>query len=412
MKLGRSVVLASMLGALVSCGGGGSGASGEGTEELRVGLANPFSGPLGAQGAHFETAIRLAQKQINDNGGIHGRRLELVVKDTETNGETAAKIAQEMMDDGITAVVSGAGSGSVFAMLDVLVPAEAVLVVGTAMTVSLARESNDGLFFRAGSTALDEGGTLAQEALRDGYSKIAIIKNTHPYTTDVSLEFGNAFKAGDCAGANCEIVAELEYPVSVDSETFDFEPLVVEALDSGAEAILFASYPPDANALFDAAAAAGYDGPLYTTAAAGNENLTPFLTDDEARRVKWASLDDVDGPSAKFVRELWVDSGNAEKDFLGPVHSNFDAMFVLGLALAHAESTDGKAIAESMREVANPPGTKVYAGEWAKALEALEAGEDIDYIGVASDVDFDALGNVEVDVVVKGYEGDDAVVLD
>jgi hypothetical protein len=124
------------------------------------------------------------------------------------------------------------------------------------------------------------------------------------------------------------------------------------------------------------------------------------------------ALEDASGRSAKFVREQWVDSGNSEKDFNGPVHSNYDAMFVLGLALAHADSKDGRVIAESLREVANPPGTKIYAGEWAKALEAIEAGEDINYVGVASDVDFDELGNIEIGTVVKGYDGGETVVLE
>jgi ABC-type branched-subunit amino acid transport system substrate-binding protein len=406
--------LAALAGSLVSCGGedGANASDSKGSERVKVGFANPFSGPLGTQGVKFETAIRLAQKQINDNGGIRGKKLDLVVRDTETDAEVATGIAEELMDDGITAVVSGGGSGSVFAMLDVTVPAEAVLVVGTARTVSLARESNDGLFFRPGSTTLDEAAPLAREAIGDGYTKVAIIMNTHPYTSDFAAEFQNAFDGEACDGGTCEVVTVLDYPVSVDSDTFDFKPLVEEALDSGAEAIVFSSYPPDANALFDAAADAGYEGHLYTTAAAGNENLTAFLTDEEARRVKWVALEDASGRSAKFVREQWVDSGNSEKDFNGPVHSNYDAMFVLGLALAHADSKDGRVIAESLREVANPPGTKIYAGEWAKALEAIEAGEDINYVGVASDVDFDELGNIEIGTVVKGYDGGETVVLE
>ena len=79
-------------------------------------------------------------------------------------------------------------------------------------------------------------------------------------------------------------------------------------------------------------------------------------------------MEDAAGPSADFVRRLWIDSGFRAEDFVGPVHSNYDAMFLLGLALAHANSTDGDAIAESMRLVANPPGEPIYAGDWAKAL--------------------------------------------
>jgi hypothetical protein len=109
---------------------------------------------------------------------------------------------------------------------------------------------------------------------------------------------------------------------------------------------------------------------------------------------------------------MWVNSGFRPEDFFGPVHSNFDAMFVLGLALAHANSTDGEAIAASMKAVANPPGQQVYASEWAKASSLIQAGEDIDYVGVVGNIDFDDLGNNrEIVSVVKGYQNGQPVIL-
>ena len=47
-----------------------------------------------------------------------------------------------------------------------------------------------------------------------------------------------------------------------------------------------------------------------------------------------------------------------------------------------------------MREVANAPGIKVGPGDFAKALDLLRRGEDIDYEGVAGSQNFDDNGDV------------------
>ncbi len=62
----------------------------------------------------------------------------------------------------------------------------------------------------------------------------------------------------------------------------------------------------------------------------------------------------------------------------------YDAMMVLGLALAKANSTEPTAISAAFLDVVNPPGTVIYPGEFKKARELIMAGEDIDYEGTSS----------------------------
>ena len=49
---------------------------------------------------------------------------------------------------------------------------------------------------------------------------------------------------------------------------------------------------------------------------------------------------------------------------------------------------------DALRFVANPPGTPILPGEWAKAKALLAQGEDIDYAGAAGSQNFDAAGDV------------------
>ncbi|NEQ68154.1 MAG: ABC transporter substrate-binding protein [Symploca sp. SIO2D2] len=72
----------------------------------------------------------------------------------------------------------------------------------------------------------------------------------------------------------------------------------------------------------------------------------------------------------------------------------YDATMILALAIAKAGSTEGAAIRDAIREVANSPGVDVRPGEWKKAIAAIENGEDIDYVGASGACEFDEQGDV------------------
>lgn len=74
----------------------------------------------------------------------------------------------------------------------------------------------------------------------------------------------------------------------------------------------------------------------------------------------------------------------------------YDAAYLVALAAASANSTDGTAIRDNLRFVANPPGEKIGIGpdEFARAVGLLESGEDIDFFGAAGPADLDANGDL------------------
>ena len=59
--------------------------------ELRLGTLLPTRGPLADLGHTVEAVLRGALAQVNDAGGIHGRKLTLVVRDSGTNPREAER---------------------------------------------------------------------------------------------------------------------------------------------------------------------------------------------------------------------------------------------------------------------------------------------------------------------------------
>jgi ABC-type branched-subunit amino acid transport system substrate-binding protein len=71
-----------------------------GVEEgvLRLGTLLPASGPLAGAGHVVRAVLEDGVQQINQQGGIHGRRLELVVADTGSDQASAELALQRMLD--------------------------------------------------------------------------------------------------------------------------------------------------------------------------------------------------------------------------------------------------------------------------------------------------------------------------
>ncbi|MDW5316783.1 ABC transporter substrate-binding protein [Rhizobium sp. PL01] len=73
-------------------------------DTIRLGLLLPLSGPLGNQGKSVFEGIDRVIKATNHAGGIHGRRIELIARDT-AQGELAA--LNDLIPQDIHAIVGG-----------------------------------------------------------------------------------------------------------------------------------------------------------------------------------------------------------------------------------------------------------------------------------------------------------------
>ncbi|MER5819865.1 ABC transporter substrate-binding protein [Streptomyces californicus] len=83
-----------------------SGAEHTGGSPIRLGALVPLTRPGWAEaGRHLLAGLDLAVREVNDAGGIDGRPLELVVRDTAADPERAASAVDELADLGVAAVV-------------------------------------------------------------------------------------------------------------------------------------------------------------------------------------------------------------------------------------------------------------------------------------------------------------------
>ena len=74
-------------------------------EPVKIGLSTTLTGPYSTTGGHFRNGAMLAVEELNKAGGINGRPVELIIRDDKANPEVALKVDQELIDEGVVAIL-------------------------------------------------------------------------------------------------------------------------------------------------------------------------------------------------------------------------------------------------------------------------------------------------------------------
>src|SRR6478736_2240790 len=90
-------------------------------DEIVIGTHQDLSGPIKFWGVPVSNGMKMAVEEINAAGGIHGRKIKLVIEDSGYDPKRAVLASQKMVErDRIFAMVGPMGSPTVLAAQDIL----------------------------------------------------------------------------------------------------------------------------------------------------------------------------------------------------------------------------------------------------------------------------------------------------
>lgn len=122
---------------LVSC---------EKTETIKLGFVAQLTGNQAELGIQERNGVQLAVEEINSNGGINGRHIELIVKDDMGTEEGAMLSNKELLSENVVAIIGHATSSQTISGLKVTDKEGILLISPTASTHELS--GIDDNFFR------------------------------------------------------------------------------------------------------------------------------------------------------------------------------------------------------------------------------------------------------------------------
>jgi ABC-type branched-subunit amino acid transport system substrate-binding protein len=106
-------------------------------DSINIGLNYPKTGPYSVQGLDQLRAAKMAVSEINYGGGILGKKIKLIIRDSESNPNKTRKNVIEMIKDYHVKMIFGGSSSAVAIAASEICQQEKVLFFGT-LTYSTA----------------------------------------------------------------------------------------------------------------------------------------------------------------------------------------------------------------------------------------------------------------------------------
>jgi branched-chain amino acid transport system substrate-binding protein len=145
-------------------------------QPIRIGATTALTGEASIQGRYVREGYLFCQKDANEKGGILGPRIELVMYDDQSNGQTAAGLYEKLIvEDKVDAVLGPYGSGITEAVADVNEKHRMLMIAPTAATTSIWEKGRRYLIMvLAPAEGLAEG--LLDLAARNALQRVAVIR--------------------------------------------------------------------------------------------------------------------------------------------------------------------------------------------------------------------------------------------
>jgi branched-chain amino acid transport system substrate-binding protein len=199
-------------------------------EPIPIGYLPALTGPSSATGIGINRGIQLAVQEINDAGGINGRKLELITRDTQSDPTKAVNGAAELSHGQKVSVVFGpVNSGESLAVVPLLARTNTPQV-HPCWVDTLTDPQKYPMCFRNAPTNQQIGGA-ANRYVVDVLKrmKVAVISDTTGYGTASVNAYVPMLKAKG---------ADVVYQSNVDAANPDLKPELLRMQAAGAEAIM------------------------------------------------------------------------------------------------------------------------------------------------------------------------------
>lgn len=316
---------------------------------IKIGVSGPFTGGSSPMGESMRNGIRLAVTEINDIGGINGKKIELIERDDEAKSDIGAKIAQEFTQRKVVAAIgivnTGVGLASIEAYQKAKIPLVVAVSTGTALTKKFAPPAApDNYIFRVAPTLDLEAKVLVADLKRSGLTSVAILADSTAYG-DAGL---NTFKAhGKLAGLT--LAAEERFNVGDQ----DISTQVRQAKASGAQALVVWGIGPELAVIAKNKEALAWKVPMLGSWTFSMRNFI----DGSGKAGEGALMPQT------FIQEPGSTSKNSfllayrrvfkTEQIPSPMSAaqGYDGMHLLYLAIRQANSSDGEKIKDAFENL-------------------------------------------------------------
>jgi ABC-type branched-subunit amino acid transport system substrate-binding protein len=298
---------------------------------VRIGVLLPITGDV-----ELKEPLEWAKDTINSQGGIGGRPVVLVYKDTGS-GNTILLAKELLADDSIRIVIGPETSDDVYTLAPAFITKQKVLISPTATSGDIIRAfGKTGYVWRTTQGDAAQVQTILTILKERGVTTVALLAENSTY--------GQTFYDWTGFFAN-EYSIDVPFIRQFDTGSATLDAEVADALKMNPEYIVAACGPEDAATIKRAIDRSGSRTKLFLTDAAA----TPILISSLGNAAEGLEgTNPTADPTTGFVEAYQEKFGHAPADYAATA---YDALIIAAFTEARQERTPFEPLGESVRQV-------------------------------------------------------------
>lgn len=354
---------------LTACGqtGGEKPAEGGSDAPIKIGVVTTLSGSNSGHGEYCKEGVELWKNEVNANGGILGRQVEIVYEDNgETDQEYMNACIKMLTEDDVCAFYSNGYSSQVTLVLPEVNNYKIPFLAGNSSQACLDEGVEYYWMLRLSDAIVSP--TMANACADLGMTKVAILQVNDSYGDGMADYVESSLK---------DLGVEVATRITVDAEETQFNAYLAQILDAGVDGLVAINHQDQAALVMMQVDAMGFDVPLM-----GCSQFASSLAIDTAGETAdgWYSLADwtvqVDTESGKKFVEDYRAAYNRDPDMQSVC--GHDAMLILQDAIERAGSDDPAAINEALKGTNGVVGAMTtYTSDQSDATGHNDLGQSI-----------------------------------
>jgi len=231
--------------------------------EIKVGVSAGLTGEAATWGQSVLAGVTLATEEINNKGGINGKKIKLIVEDDKMQAIDAANAVNKLINiDNVTAILLGSGSGATSSAVPIIKQGKIPSIITIASAPNLA----DGDYIFRVSPSDSVQGKFSAEFIKNqmGLNKIALVYVKNDWGQGIADVFKKNF---------LELGGEIVYEAGILQNIVDLKTEIAKIKNTDAEALYMPIYPNSALAFFRQAKEAGLNLPIICGDAIESEEV-------------------------------------------------------------------------------------------------------------------------------------------
>ena len=215
--------------------------AGMAADPIKIGVSGPFTGGSAPMGVSMRDGVKLAVSEINAQGGVLGRKLEVVERDDEAKNERGVQVAQELINkEKVAATVGFINTGVALASQrfyqEAKIPVMNNVATGTVITRQFSEQPENYVFRTSANDSIQSSMIVEEAVVKRKFTKLAILADSTNYG---QLGREDLEKALDKKGL--KPVAVEKYNI----KDVDMTPQLLKAKQAGAQAVLTYGIGPE-----------------------------------------------------------------------------------------------------------------------------------------------------------------------